>query len=144
MSPWSFYSWNNNWVQVKFFFSGLGYMVAISILVGVTGKAEGKAIFTTGRLFPKLSFTFSLRHEYILYYFSKTLELSFNFSNALNINGILASGRIINALIHILKLKMFELFWFESVINIGESKEKNGKTPVFLVRIAIFFVKNLW
>lgn len=85
-------------------------MVAISILVGLTGKAEGKAIFTTGRLFPKLSFTFSLRHEYILYYFSKTLELSFNFSNALNINGILASGRIINALIHILKLKMFELF----------------------------------
>lgn len=81
-------------------------MVMVSVLIRHNGQGRGKAIFITRKLFPKLSFTFILKNEDFL--FSKLLGLRFNFSNALNINGILSFSSVISTLIT-LKLKMFEL-----------------------------------
>lgn len=51
------------------------------------------------------SSVFILRHEGILYCFSKTLELRFNFSSALNISGILISSRMISAFILLIEVE---------------------------------------
>lgn len=85
-------------------------------------EGRRKSTFITREFFLKLSFTFILRHEGILYCFSKTLGLRFSFSSALNINGILTSSRIISALIALIKAEKC-LNYFVSVKNTGKRQE---------------------